>query len=78
MRLHQSLLTAAVLAMALAGCTLPDSYKQIQGTNPQTQSTNPLGTTAINGTGWGTSSYNDYRSDYRSSPGSAVRAPSDF
>jgi hypothetical protein len=60
MRLHQSLLTAAVVAMALAGCTPPDYYKQVRGTTPITQSTNPLGTTTINGKGWGTSYWNDY------------------
>ena len=75
MRLHQSLLTAAVLGMALAGCTLPDSYKQIQGTQPAAQSTNPVGTTNINGTGWGTSSWGDYRSDYRASP---LGLPADY
>ena len=44
MRLHGNLLTAAVLAVALAGCNLPKPDQQVQHTNPVPQSTNPIAT----------------------------------
>ena len=57
MRLHPSLLTAAVLVMALAGCT--QSGKQVP-VNPAIYSSNPIGTTHINGSGWGTPAWGSY------------------
>jgi len=57
MRLHRTLLTAAVLAMTLAGCT--DSGKRVP-VNPAFYSSNPIGTTPINGTGWGTPMWGSY------------------
>jgi hypothetical protein len=57
MRLHRTLLTAAVLAMTLAGCT--DSGKRAP-VNPAFYSSNPIGTTPINGTGWGTPMWGSY------------------
>jgi len=55
MRLHGNLLTAAVLAVALAGCNLPKPDQQVQHTNPVPQGTNPIATNSnpASGAGWG-------------------------
>jgi hypothetical protein len=63
MRHHGNLLTAAELAVALAGCNLPKPDQQVQHTNPVPQSTNPIATNSnpASGAGWGAPGWNDYR-----------------
>ena len=62
MSLHRNLATVAVLAMALAGCNLQNSDKQVRNTNPVPQNTNPIATQPATGAGWGAPSWGDYRS----------------
>jgi hypothetical protein len=54
MRLHRSLLTAAVLAMALAGCTSsPGSGTRVYGKNPGVPVSSDPVFSGWGGAGWG-------------------------